>query len=51
MSELEKIYKELGQFPNGEHVAKRMAQIWDFALDPDGEAFTAQRVIHVIESH
>lgn len=51
MSKLDEIYKQLIQFSNGEQVARRMTQIWDFALDPDGESLSAERVIQVIESH
>ena len=51
MANLEEIFQKIQEFPNGEQVAKRITQIWDFALDPDGEPLTAESVIQVIESH
>ncbi len=50
MSKLEEIFQKIREYPDGEAVAKRMTQIWDFALDPNGESLTAERVIQVIES-
>ncbi len=51
MSKLEEIFQKIQGYPNGEAVARRMIQVWDFALDPNGEPLTAERVIQVIESH
>lgn len=51
MANLEEIFQKIQEFSNGEQVAKRITQIWDFALDPDGEPLTAKSVIHVIESY
>jgi hypothetical protein len=51
MSKLEKIFQKIKAYSNGEEVARRMTQVWDFALDPDGEPLTADSVMRVIESH
>jgi len=51
MDSLEEVFQKVGKFPNGEQVARRMMQLWDYALDPNGEPETAQSVIRVIEAH
>lgn len=53
MSDLNAQLQRLKSFKNGEPIARRMLQLWDFALDPDNEhlVLSVESVLNAIVAH